>query len=650
MTRLGVLAAFLGPALLATPAFASAPARAPTPPRVIVVGWDGADWGLLDPLLKEGKLPNLARLVVRGRTYDLATFEPMASPLVWTTIATGRTPVDHGVADFRENDPRNRMSIPVTSRSRKVPAVWNAASARGLRVGVVGWWATWPAEKVNGFLVSDRIAPVLFDPESLARSPALSWPEGIADGARLILKREGNPPYEDVARGLAVTRTEFDAAVAAGKDLQDPVTGYRKILGATRVIGRVAIDLYDREKPDLLMAYFQGTDEIGHVLGRFRPPRLPGVTDEEVRRFGTGVAALYGEADRILGELLERADRDGATLLLLSDHGFRWGTDRPGTFSGVQIETAYLWHRTPGVLIAAGPAVTPSGPRGKASVFDIAPTLARLLGLPPDPAWEGRPVAGLVARAPAPVSPKGWATFATVERLVPVDRPADEKRVADEFTKKLISLGYLTGPETAAVESGAASRAGTETPTGLANLGTFLRERGRPQEAVPYYRKALEIAPAAPKTWMNLSAALLALSRLDESDEAFLSSLRNGYHDPDGAIERRAETYRTKAPNRRFAFLRRSIEAAPGRRRPERLLAGALFEAHDCAGAEPLFRKLVGADPSDVTSLNGLAVTSLCLGRVEEARTLMRQSLARDPNQPALREGLSGLDAGPPRR
>ncbi len=260
-------------ALLTATVGSSAPG--PKPPRVIVVGWDGADWSLLDPLMKEGKLPHLSQLVSRGRTYDLSTFEPMASPLIWTTIATGRTPVDHGVADFQENDPKSRMSIPVTSRSRKVPAIWNAASARGLRVGVVGWWATWPAEKVNGFLVSDRIAPVLFDPETLAGSPALTWPEGIAEGARLILKREGSPPYGDVAQGLTVSRAEFDAAVAAGKDLEEPITGYRKILGATRVIGRIALDLYDREKPDLLMAYFQGTDEIGHVLGRFRPPRRP---------------------------------------------------------------------------------------------------------------------------------------------------------------------------------------------------------------------------------------------------------------------------------------------------------------------------------------------------------------------------------------
>ncbi len=79
-------------------------------PRVFVVGWDGADWALLTPLMREGKLPELSKLVAKGRTYDLATFEPMASPMIWTTIATGRTPVDHGVADFQERDPRPRVA------------------------------------------------------------------------------------------------------------------------------------------------------------------------------------------------------------------------------------------------------------------------------------------------------------------------------------------------------------------------------------------------------------------------------------------------------------------------------------------------------------------------------------------------------------
>jgi tetratricopeptide (TPR) repeat protein len=634
----------------------SAPGSSPRPPaasrpRVILVGWDGADWGLLDPLLREGKLPHLARLASRGRTYDLATFEPMASPLIWTTIATGRTPVDHGVADFQENDPKNRALIPISSRSRKVPALWNTASARGISVGVVGWWATWPAEKVNGFLVSDRVAPVLFDPESLARSPALTWPEGLADGARLVLSREGRPAFDDVAKGLAVTRAEFDAAVLGGKDLADPVTGFRKILGVTRVTGRIALDLYDREKPELLMVYFQGTDEIGHVLGRFGPPRLSGVTEEELRKYGNGVAALYEEADRLLGELAARAERDGATLLLLSDHGFRSGSDRPAAFSGVQVETAYLWHRTPGILVAAGPAVAPSSTRGKATVFDVAPTMSRLLGLPPDPVWEGRPVPGIVAKAPPPLPARSWAAFAAVERLVPEGRPAEEKRVADEFTKKLISLGYLTGAEASHVESASAPGPGLETAMGLSNIGTFLRKRGKPSDSVPWYRRSLDLAPGAPKVWMNMSEAYFALGKWPDADDALLTALRHGYHDPEGAVERRAAAYRQLAARsravapHRLSFLKAAAAALPRSARTKRALGDALFEAKDCAGAETAFADAVAREEGDVMSRNGLGLSLFCQGRLAEARRELSRSLALKSDQPEIRSALATIDA-----
>ena len=275
---------------------AAAPAagRAPKPPRVIVVGWDGADWGLLDPLLREGKLPNLARLVARGRTYDLATFEPMASPLIWTTIATGRTPVDHGVADFQENDPKNRVldsgHEPLAQGARDLE---RGLGARGLRVGVVGWWATWPAEKVNGFLVSDRVAPVLFDPESLSRSPAL-------DVARRARGRSATRP--EAARGvrpttrsregIAVTRAEFDAAVAAGKDLADPITGYRKILGVdARERHGSRIDLYDREKP-------RAPDGLLPGDGRDRPRPRPLPAAAASRRHRRGAAEVRRRASR----------------------------------------------------------------------------------------------------------------------------------------------------------------------------------------------------------------------------------------------------------------------------------------------------------------------------------------------------------------
>ncbi len=652
LPAVAALVLLLAPASLLE-AQAKKPAGGAVRPKVILVGWDGADWTLLDRLMKEGRLPNLSALVASGRTWELESFQPMASPLVWNTIVTGRTPIDHGVADFQEIDPKTRTRLPISGRSRKVPAIWNLASAKGLKVGVVGFWATWPAEKVNGFLVSDRAAPVLFDPRLLVKSQALTWPEGLADGVRIVLKREWDPPYEEVGKALRVSRAEFDAAILAGHDLDDPITGYRKILAATRVYAKISLDLYERERPDLTMVYFQGTDEIGHVAGRFVAPKLPQVRDEEFKKFRDAVEAIYVESDRILGQFRAKAGRDGATLVLVSDHGFKWGPDRPAFYSGVQFDTAFLWHRDPGMLAAEGPAILPSKERGKASVFDLAPTLCRLLGLPADPKFEGKAVSGLGGAAlPPAVAPVSWEKTAKVERLVVRDMDETEKKAAEEFTKKLISLGYLTGSEAAAVDARPADRAGTETAGHYQNLATFLRSRHKYEESLELYKKALEVNPKATTAWMNLSIALFQVDRWPESDEALLKAIQYGYNDPEAAVYRRVSTYMQRIERRPavrkdlIRYLRAVVSAFPQNDRYGASLGKALFEDQQCTESQQLFSKIVARKPSDVEALNLMALTSLCLEKPAEAQGWFRKSLAIDPNQPAVREASVQLERG----
>jgi predicted AlkP superfamily phosphohydrolase/phosphomutase/Tfp pilus assembly protein PilF len=625
-------------------------------PRVVLVGWDGADWKLLDPLLKEGRLPNLAALVARGRTWNFDTYQPMSSPLIWTTVATGRTPVDHGVLDFEELDPKTRAKLPISGRSRKVPAIWNLASAKGVTVGVVGWWATWPAEKVNGFFVSDRAASILFDFEELAKSPALTWPEGLADGVRLLGRREGMPPYEDVAQALHVSRAEFDAAVAAKKSLSNPITGYRKILGSTRVVGKVAFELYDRYDPQLLMVYFEGTDAVGHILARYEPPKMLEESEEDFNSYKDGVAGLYVEADRILGELARRAQRDGATLILASDHGFRQGSDRPAFSSAA--DTAYEWHEQPGILVAAGPAVAHSGVRGRASVFDLTPTLCRMLDLPVDPAFAGKPIAGFSLRpARAPVA---WERAAPVERLVVAADAEADKKLANEFTKQLISLGYLTGAESSAVEAQPTDRTGTQTSRSFQNASTFLRDRGKSAEAAAWDRKAhavntLEVNQNSATVWENLSTTLHQIGHYEESDDALVKALQSGCLDPEGTVSRRVKLY-TAGPKGReqrrrlVSFLRKVVAAYPNNDRYPASLGKALFDDRDCASAQPILAELAERTPVDPENLNLLALTSLCLGDRSRAEDAFKRSLAVNPNQPVVKEGLTLLQKGQPLR
>ena len=117
---------------------------------VVVIGIDGLEPSIVAALLAEGQLPNLARFAEDGVVGRLGSIIPTYSPAIWTTIATGQPASVHGITGFI--DPRN--GNPFTSNARRVPAFWQLLSRAGHRVGVVGWWVTWPAEEVLGTMVA----------------------------------------------------------------------------------------------------------------------------------------------------------------------------------------------------------------------------------------------------------------------------------------------------------------------------------------------------------------------------------------------------------------------------------------------------------------------------------------------------------------
>src|SRR5207245_6762888 len=132
-----------------------------TSPPVICTGLDGADWQLLDAYIARGMMPNLARLVRERTSGSPTTDHPPLSPLVWTTMMTGVSPLEHQILDFVRFNPSTGQKEPITSDERHVPAIWNMATMGGKRVAVLGLWATYPAEPVHGLMVSDRLCTFL---------------------------------------------------------------------------------------------------------------------------------------------------------------------------------------------------------------------------------------------------------------------------------------------------------------------------------------------------------------------------------------------------------------------------------------------------------------------------------------------------------
>ena len=608
-----------------------------TRPRAILIGWDGADWSLLDRLAASGRMPNLERLVREGVTARFKSFVPILSPVVWTSIATGVTPDVHGVLDFQEIDRESGAAVPISGRSRRVAAIWNVASGKGQRVGVVGWWATHPAEEVNGFFVSDRASSILFE----GARDGITYPVSLEPGIRQVIEAESRIEDSDLMAYFAMTSPEIAAERNKGAGLENPVGAMAKILGATRTVQRIARDLYDKEVPDLTAVYFEGTDAVGHVFASYVPPRLSCVSEEDFRRYSGAVDAYYTTIDRILGQWMRRASEDGATLLLCSDHGFKWGEDRTCARSSLNWTTAAFWHRLDGVLAAWGSRVAPAAERGNAGVYDLAPTICAVLGLPQDPKMAGRALLSLFRGVARPAQEEVLAATA-VRRMAAAPPSAAER---SEYASKLRALGYLTGSESKSAPALSQGPWPGRTEGAWNNLGLFQRETGRLDEAERSFREALRIRPNYASPMFNLAVLERTRGHWDSAIDWLFRSLEAGHPEPEETLLQwvsSADQIRRRAVA--LSLLAKGTERYPHSEQLALALARRRFEAKDCPSARSAldtFSQTGGRD-----TLNLLGLSELCLGRAQEARGYLERSLALDPAQPAIREALRMMGGG----
>ena len=116
--------------------------------ELVVFGVDGATWSVIDDMTATGELPAFAAMRASGVSGHLRAPEPIFSPLVWTTMATGFEPSEHGIHGFN-----------MTANAVKVPRFWNIAANQGHTVGIYKWLVTWPPEELTaGFMVPGWLA------------------------------------------------------------------------------------------------------------------------------------------------------------------------------------------------------------------------------------------------------------------------------------------------------------------------------------------------------------------------------------------------------------------------------------------------------------------------------------------------------------
>jgi len=482
----------------------SACGRGPERGRVLLVALDGLDPNTLELLIDEGKLPTFSRLRKEGAWGRLRSIQPLLSPVVWTTIATGRPSLDHQISDFTALDRATGGRVPVTSRMRRVKALWNIFSDQGKTSGVVGWWATWPAESIRGTIVSDRLCyHFLFEQgfHGAADTTGLIHPPSRFEDLSRLVRRPADLPGEEIAEFLEGTASP---AVATRFDFKDDLSHFRWALASAGSYAEIGLRLWESDAPDLLMVYIEAVDTVSHLYGHlFRAGELSGELEGQRRRFGHTVERTYEYADQLVSRFVAALD-DRTTLVVLSDHGFTLGAlpDDPSRLRDLRRVSADN-HRMDGVLILYGRAVRRGSRTANAGILDVAPTLLALAGLPASEEMPGRVLKEAVTLA----APPRTTTYEDGSREVP---DGGGSGVDAQVLEKLRSLGYI----------------GADSPRGDQTMAAMMLEAGRYEEAAAAYTGLLSKNPDDAFLLARLGAALGFLGRYDEAKERLERAVR----------------------------------------------------------------------------------------------------------------------------
>jgi len=405
--------------------------------KVLVVGIDAGEWSVLGPLLDQQKVPNFARLRDKGASGKIRSLEPLTkSPIIWASIATGKVPSKHGISDFFvKKGQRTRAAqqtgvgeneAPTTSNLWRARPVWDILGSLGKKVGVVGWWTTWPAQPVNGFLISDYVQ---YDDGSWpARDSRRTYPADLDTLARSLRRTPESVSWAELFQFVP----PIDTTRVTDRQKQ-LVQNLRWIYAADLTFYRIGLALYHKNHPEFMTVYLRGVDEISHCYwdidmpGTFSPP----LTDAEYQWMKNLIPNYYIFTDRLLGGLLKEADAS-TNVVVTSDHGFMGGG------KGV------MAHKLDGILFLQGPGVKQGVSISGATVLDVTPTILALYGLPTASDMDGRPIED--ALKPAVMKrithDKRLPTYETARA-----RPDGEQPVASpvdqELRERLRSLGYI---------------------------------------------------------------------------------------------------------------------------------------------------------------------------------------------------------------
>jgi len=360
-------------------------------PQVIVVGVNGMEWDIIRPLLIRGELPNLASVIKRGVYGKLRTVSSPNCPKVYSTIATGTPPERNGVTGFIVG------GITANTNMLKEEPLWSILSKSGVTVGMANVPATFPVMPVNGYMVSGMLTRGKGCEDGVLCSPKLSQVEGGDAVYPKSMVAEIEKNIGDLSIDCARMPSVDDLKGHESQVIDEWLNEVQRIRAQQT---KLFDYLLTNHPTDYTMLVQSCEDRVGHWLYPIQPHNVgynPKVNNVKLDAFPN----QYRAFDAVLGTILKHVE-DNTYVFILSDHGIKplrefeedphMHMDHGGTTPVIAKHDFADGDDVPGSFIAMGPGIKHDVRLMgfEATVFDIAPTILHLYGIPVPMQMRGR--------------------------------------------------------------------------------------------------------------------------------------------------------------------------------------------------------------------------------------------------------------------
>ena len=579
--------------------------------KLLLVGWDSADWKIIHPLLDAGELPGLARLVETGTSGNLTTLEPQLSPMLWTSIATGKMAYHHGVPGFTEVDPGTGAVVPVSAATRKSRTLWEILGERGLRSHVVSWFATHGEENHPGCVVSNMFCHVQNpkpgqDPAEWAPPPpGTYWPPELAATMNDLRVSPHDIDPDDLLRLFVPEAHTIDQK----KDRR--LWALAEKLAEACSAHNAATHLLETDPDwDFMAVYYRTVDEISHLFMPYHPPRMEGIPEADFELYKQVVTGIYKLHDLFLCRLMQLAGPETA-IVLVSDHGFHSDHLRPKFTPRVPAGIT-VWHRPQGIFVASGPGFKRDELVYGARLLDVAPTILHWFGLPVGADMEGRVLEeafDAAARRPVETVPT-WEKPEGSHRSRKSLGAAADKALLEQF----VALGYID--EIPDDPGRAAAETNRENDWNIARACMYGQ---RYEQALPLLENCFHSCPFRTDYAQVLATCQMQLGLLDEADATVAKAAETFGRTEQADLVRASIAIQKKDFHAAITALERVREKSPGEVQLQLMLAQSYQAVRRWGDAETAARAVLAADPHNPQAFLILARCSLRAGRAEQA-------------------------------